>query len=83
MYYYTARYYGVVSLGVLSNSQEIPRSCQLTELKVKVTGALGRPESHGVDDVILVPRDGAVVGHGEHRLYEEDEGGGEGGGRKY
>lgn len=41
---------------------------ELTELEAKAVGGLGRPETHCVDHVVLVTRDGVVIGHGKHDL---------------
>ena len=38
---------------------------KLTAFKVEVVGRLGGPEPHGVDAVVPVAGDGAVVGQGE------------------
>ncbi len=40
----------------------------LTESKIEVARRLGGPQSHGVDDVVAVARDGRIVGHGENGL---------------
>jgi len=40
----------------------------LTEAEVEAVGGLGGPEPHGVDCVVTVARDGAVVRHRKHHL---------------
>lgn len=40
----------------------------LTVLEVEVIGGLGRPQAHGVDDVVAIARHWRVVGHGQHHL---------------
>lgn len=41
---------------------------ELTVLQLEVIGCLGRPEPHGVDGVVLIPRHWGVIGHGEYHL---------------
>lgn len=45
----------------------------LTVLEVEVIGCLGRPEAHGVDNVVPIARHGCVVGHGQHDLQGAPE----------
>lgn len=42
----------------------------LTVFEVKVTGGLGGPQSHGVDDVVSVAGDWGVVGEGQDHLVQ-------------
>ena len=45
---------------------------RLTEGEVKAVLGLGRPEPHGVDCVVLVAWDGAVVRHRKHNLQDTE-----------
>lgn len=45
-----------------------PAKLPLTVAQVEVVGGAGRPQAHGVDGVVHVPRHGRVVGQGQHHL---------------
>ncbi len=45
----------------------------LTEAQVEFLRRFGRPEAHRVDHVVLVARNGAVVGHGKHHLIRRND----------
>lgn len=42
----------------------------LTVFEVEVTGGLGRPQSHGVDDVVPVAGDWGVIGKSQNHLSQ-------------
>lgn len=46
----------------------------LTVLEVEVAGGLGRPQPHGVDDVVSVPGHRRVVRKGQHHLDRSQSG---------
>lgn len=43
-------------------------AAELTVLEVEVIGGLGRPQAHGVNDVVAVARHRCVIWHGQHHL---------------
>lgn len=45
----------------------------LTVFEVEVIRCLGRPETHGVDNVVSITRHRGVVGHSQHYLQEAAE----------
>lgn len=54
------------------------KGCQLpaeglTVLEVEVVRCLGRPEAHGVDNVVPIARHRSVIGHGQHYLQRVPE----------
>lgn len=44
------------------------RTTILTVFEVKVTGGLGGPQPHGVDNVVSVPGDWGVIGKSQNHL---------------
>lgn len=54
------------------------KGCQLpaeglTILEVEVVRCLGRPEAHGVDDVVPIAGHRSVIGHSQHYLQRVPE----------
>ena len=52
------------------NNSSLTSKEPLTVFEVEVTGGLGGPQPHGVDDVVPVAGNGGVVGQGQHHLDE-------------
>lgn len=60
---HTAQAFSMSSHGTLALAQTM-----LTVFEVKFTGSLGRPESHGVNDVVPVARNRSVIGQSQNHL---------------